>query len=199
MTAETTSNNDQPAWYCLRVRPLREQVAAKQLAQRVDGVDVFAPRIRISRTPRSGGVIRQAVEALFPGYFFAQFRYPEQVRHVLSTHGVNELVSIGDKPREVDPAIISFLRDQVSAAWEAEATPSIAEGDWVRVVDGAFRNTEGRVLGFDSRTDRVRLLLSVLGREVQISLSSSTVVPRSEPTAKTYPAALRAESSQTTG
>lgn len=153
---------------------MREELAAQQLQSRI-AVEVFAPRIRVQRRQKSGAV-RHLVEALFPGYLFARFKYPDQVRHVLSVQGVTGLVSIGSQPRPVDDGIIDFLRQHVGASQDEARPAPIAEGDWVRVVDGAFRNTEGRVVSFDPHTDRVRLLLRVLGREVQVSLARSTMV-----------------------
>lgn len=168
---------------------MRERFAAQQLQSRV-AVEVFSPRIRIQRRQRSG-IVRHIVEALFPGYLFARFNYGEQVRHVLSTQGITGLVSIGSLPRVVDDMVIEFLRQQLAVADATDVSPAIAEGDWVRVVGGAFRNSEGRVVAFDPASDRVRLLLRVLGREVQISLSRSTVVPQDE-IEKAYPTPLLA-------
>lgn len=169
---------------------MREEVAAQQLRSRVS-VEVFAPRIRVKRR-RKSGVVRHLVEALFPGYLFARFNYAEQARHVLSTQGVTGVVAIGEQPRTVDDSIIDFLRQQVAVAGNGDGPAVIAEGDWVRIVEGAFRNTEGRVVGFDPDTDRVKLLLCVLGREVQISLSRSTLVPQKD-LETPYPAPLLAE------
>lgn len=185
----------QTAWFCLRAQPRREQLAAQQLMARV-GAEVFSPRIRVTRREKSG-LVRHIVEALFPGYVFAKFRYPEQVRHVLSTQGVVGLVTVGDRPPQVDEQIITFLREQVEVASADSGTPAIAEGDWVRVVAGAFRNTEGRVLSVDPQTERVRLLLRILGREVHISLSRSAVIPQKD-LESPYPAALLTGQSPTT-
>lgn len=179
-----------PAWFCLRTRPMREEFAAQQLQARV-AVEVFAPRIRVQRQQKSG-LVRTLVEALFPGYLFAKFNYADQVRHVLSTQGITGLVSIGELPRAVDDMVIEFLKQQLAVVGSRGPAPAIAEGDWVRVVEGAFRNSEGRVVACDPGSDRVRLLLRVLGREVQISLSRSTVMPQKELETK-YPAPLLAQ------
>ncbi len=58
---------------------------------------------------RAGGV-RTVTEALFPGYLFARFRYPEQVRHVVSTTGVLGLVEFGGPPPRLDEGTIAHLR-----------------------------------------------------------------------------------------
>src|SRR5690606_524905 len=175
--------------FCLRARPLREEIAAQQLRSRVS-VEVFSPRIHVRRRRRSG-VVRHLVEALFPGYLFARFDYAEQARHVLSTQGVTGVVAIGEQPRPVDDSVIDFLRQQVAVAKPGDGPAALSEGDWVRIVEGAFRDSEGRVVEVDPACDAVKLLLSVLGREVQISLSRSTLMPK-EALEAPYPASLLA-------
>lgn len=161
-------------WFCLRTAARREHVAASNLRERVQ-VEVFAPRIQVKRTTRSG-LVATFAEALFPGYLFARFRYPEQLRHVVSTSGINGIVSFGSHPPPVADDVIDFLRQQVTAAETSPAGAAFEEGALVRIIAGCFHNAEGRVLHFDPRTDRVRLLLTLLGREIQVSLSTQQLV-----------------------
>ena len=59
----------------------------------------------------------------------------------------------------------------------------------MKILSGCFRHSEGRVLGFDARSERVRVLLDLLGREVQVSLSVKSVGSALGPKAQ-YPAGL---------
>lgn len=161
-------------WYCLRTQPRREFVAALNLHGRV-GVDVFAPRIRVRRSAR-GGAVSALAEALFPGYLFARFEYPQQLRHVVSTTGVTGVVSFGAQPPVVADRVIEFLRSHVRLHDTDQGQPIFTEGTWVRIVGGCFRDVEGRVLSFDSRTERVRVLLTLLGRDVQVSVMARQLI-----------------------
>jgi transcriptional antiterminator RfaH len=156
-------------WFCLRSEAKREHIAAANLLDRV-GIEVFAPRIRGAHTTRRG-IATYATEALFPGYLFARFAYPGQRRHVVSTTGVCGLVSFGGRPPPVADHVIDQLRREVSVADQSPMAPVIEEGAWVRILSGCFQYIEGRVVHFDPRCDRVRLLLALLGNEVQVSLS----------------------------
>ncbi len=158
-------------WYCLRTQSRREFVAALNLHRRV-GVDVFAPRIRVRRS----GVVSALAEALFPGYLFARFEYPQQLRHVVSTTGVTGVVSFGAEPPVVADRVIEFLRSHVRLNDADKGQPIFTEGTWVRIVGGCFRDVEGRVLSFDTRTERVRVLLTLLGRDVQVSVMAQHLV-----------------------
>lgn len=171
MTASETASR--PRWYCVRTQPRREHIAAANLRERV-GIEVFAPRIHVRRSTRTGLVCALA-EALFPGYLFARFEYPQQLRHVISTSGVTGIVSFGAQPPTVADGVIEFLRAQVRLTDRA-AEPVFSEGAWVRIVGGCFRNVEGRVLSFDDRTERVRVLLTLLGRDVQVSVLAQQLV-----------------------
>lgn len=171
----TASDTVSPVeWYCLRAQPRREHIAAVNLRERV-GVEVFAPRLKVRRALRSG-LVSALAEALFPGYVFARFRYPHQLRHVLSTSGVSGVVSFGAQPPTVADGVIEFLRAQVRLTGADDDAPAFAAGDWVKIVGGCFREVQGRVLAFDSSTARVRVLLSLLGREVQVSVPAQQLI-----------------------
>jgi transcriptional antiterminator RfaH len=181
------------SWYCLRSQVKREHVAAANLRERVS-VEVFAPRIRAMHSTRRGGVM-SAVEALFPGYLFARFAYPHQVRHVMSTNGVTGIVAFGGQPPAISEDVIECLRREITHAEHMPVAPVLKDGAWVRILSGCFQFLEGRVLHFDPRTERVRLLLMLLGSEVQVSLSAERVALLEE--ARTnYPTGLMAQSAE---
>lgn len=181
------------SWYCLRSQTKREHIAAANLKDRVD-VEVFAPRIRAVQQTRRGLIVR-TIEALFPGYVFARFSYPDQVRHVISTSGVTGIVAFGGKPPAVADDVIDYLRREIQETDQTPASPALEEGSWVRILSGCFQYIEGKVLTFDPRTDRVRLLLTLLGREVQVSVSAERVALLSEPRLL-YPSGLMSQFSE---
>jgi transcriptional antiterminator RfaH len=174
-------------WFCLRSQAKREHIAAANLRDRVE-VEVFAPRIRAMHSTRHGIVVN-ATEALFPGYLFARFAYPDQVRHVLSTNGVTGVVAFGGQPPPIADHVIDCLRHEIVHAERSPVAPVLEEGAWVRILSGCFRFLEGRVIQFDPRTERVRLLLTLLGSEVQVSLTSDRVALL-ETARTTYPSGL---------
>lgn len=174
-------------WYCVRSQVKREHVAAAHLVERT-GVEVFAPRIRAVHGNRLGGVTH-TLESLFPGYVFARFDYERQSRHVVSTAGVRGLVSFGGTPPAVPDSVVEGLKREVAGEAGASASPILREGAWVRVLAGCFRFLEGRMVQLDPRSDRVRVLLDLLGGEVHVTLPAHQVVPLGEPDIR-YPAGL---------
>lgn len=178
-------------WFCLRSEGRREHVAALNLARRAE-IEAFAPRLRVRREARTGG-IATTTEALFPGYLFARFDYPDQVRRVVSTTGVLGLVAFGGPPSRLADATIAHLRLHAGADASdsvSPVSPVFEQGDWVRIAVGCFRGSEGRVREFDPAHDRVCVLLSLLGHEVEISLPADQLMARAD-LPKNIPAALR--------
>jgi transcriptional antiterminator RfaH len=177
------------AWYCLRVMARREHVTALNLTQRT-GVSVFSPRIRVQKkSPRIEPVF--ANEALFPGYVFARFNYPQDARYVASTPGVLGLVSFGGPPPAIADSVIDQLTAEVQREAYAPATPLFEEGSWVKIVTGCFRGSEGRVLQVNPASTRISVLLNLLGQEIQISMPGNQLADTGC-NSGTAPAGLRA-------
>jgi transcriptional antiterminator RfaH len=185
----TTSTPAIQNWFCLRAQAKREHVAAKNLRERV-AVEVFAPRIRRMMNTRHG-LVMNATEALFPGYLFARFAYRDQTRHVISTCGVTGIVAFGGLPPVIADQVIEHLRAEVSQAERASVAPVLEAGSWVRILSGCFQFIEGRVVQFDPRTDRVQLLLALLGSEVRVTVATERVALLSE-SRPIYPSGLLA-------
>src|SRR5216117_1854773 len=73
---------DRSFWFCLRAQTKREHLAAIGLRKQYQ-ITCFAPRLRMRKLTRRGAV--WFVEAMFPGYFFAQFDYVTERRDRKST------------------------------------------------------------------------------------------------------------------
>ena len=97
-------------WFCLRAQPKREHLAAVGLRKRFNIV-CFAPRLRSRKLTRRGAV--WFVEAMFPGYFFAQFDYQTERRRVEHSPGVSGILQFGDRLATIDAVTIADLRKHV--------------------------------------------------------------------------------------
>jgi transcriptional antiterminator RfaH len=177
------------AWYCVRVMARREHIAALNLTQRT-GVPVFSPRIKVQKkSPRPEPCF--STEALFPGYVFARFNYPQDARYVASTPGVLGLVSFGGNPPAIADSVIDQLSAEVKREALAPAVPLFEEGAWVRIIAGCFQGSEGRVLQVSATSTRISVLLNLLGQEIQVSMPGSQLAGTDGSCGK-FPAGLRA-------
>ena len=136
------------------------------------GIEVYCPRLRIRRMTRKGAA--WFVEALFPGYLFARFDRALSQKTVTYAKGVSGIVRFGLELAVVPDAIIGELRNLAADDAVCVVSPSdIKQGDSVVIARGAFQGLQTLVTNAAPASERVRVLLEILGecREVVVSRS----------------------------
>jgi transcription antitermination factor NusG len=154
-------------WYALRSKPRKEEVVWKQV--RTQGFEAYFPRLRVNPVnPRS-----RKLRPYFPGYLFVNADLEEVGVSVFQwmPHSIG-LVSFGGEPAPVPENLIYTLRkrvEEISAAG-GEIFDGLQPGDVVRISDGPFRGYEAI---FDTRlpgSERVRVLLELLGSQRRVPM-----------------------------
>ena len=162
---------DAAEWYALRAKPKAEHLAAAHVS-RLDGVDVFCPRIRFEKTTRRGRV--WFVEALFPGYLFARFDLAESLRAVQSSQQVSGLVHFGMDFPTLNRAAIEELRAEFPEGEPRVIVEpdEVAAGDEAEIIHGALEGLTVLITRVLPGQERVRILMDWLGgtREADVPI-----------------------------
>jgi len=170
-TAELVET-DRPFWFCLKAAPKREHLAAKTLNRELE-IEVVAPRIRFRKLTGRGPV--WFVEAMFPGYLFAEFVYRELHRRVVHAHGVTGLVRFGDHVPTLEASTLESLR---SASTEIITFDRPIEvGETVQIAEGPLQGLEAVVTRLLPAAKRVQILLEFLGRGLEIAVNEPQIIP----------------------
>ena len=159
----TPDLNEFFGWFCLRSQPKHEHIAAAHLRQ-MAGVEVFCPRLRFQRATIRGA--KWFEEAMFPGYLFAQFDYIERHKEVRYAMGINGILRYGKDYGRIADAIVEGLRLQTNDKHVAVIDSTVKEGDAVKIITGALCGLEAVVTQVLSGRERVRILVTFLGREI---------------------------------
>ena len=161
------------AWRCVRTQPKREHIAAGQL-EMLDGVEVFAPRIRFKRRTPRGKVWFE--ESLFPGYIFARFDLP-LLRAVSSAVGVRGLVRFAGECAAVPESMIELLREEMAAEKIVVIPddPSVKAGDEAVVAEGALMGLKAVIARVMPGGERVKILLDMMGTAVEAEVPLDTL------------------------
>lgn len=162
---------ERPFWFCLKAAPKREHLAAKTLHRELQ-LQVVAPRIRFRKLTGRGPV--WFIEAMFPGYLFAEFIYRELHRRVVHTNGVTGLVRFGDHVPTIEPATLDPLRTTSNEVITFDQQLEI--GETVRIAEGPLQGFEAVVTRLLPATKRVQILLEFLGRGIEIAVREPQVV-----------------------
>jgi transcription antitermination factor NusG len=168
------------SWYAVQCQSRKEAMVAVQLETR--GFSVYLPMIRVNPVnPRAAKQL-----AYFPGYLFVQADLQQSgvslFNHLPFTVG---LVAFGGAPATVPHELLAQIDHELQRRNLAggEVFSRLKPGDRVRLKQGAFAGYEGV---FDLRlggSDRVRVLIRLIGERViplQVPVGMLEVLPSAE-------------------
>jgi transcriptional antiterminator RfaH len=170
--------SDTPLWFCLRTQPKHEHLAAATLRRQLE-VTCFSPRLRYRKATRRGAV--WFVEAMFPGYLFAEFVYSKQRRQVEHSPGIACIVRFGDYVATLGPDTIAALQEKAGEDEILTIDPAIEVGQSVRIAEGPLEGWEALVTRVLPAGERIRVLLEFLGRSVETEISTPKILPVGHP------------------
>jgi transcriptional antiterminator RfaH len=172
-------------WFCLRSQPKHEHIAAMHL-KKMEGVEVFLPRVRFQRATRRGLV--WVTEALFPNYLFARFDWHNSLREVQAARGVSGVVHFGERWPLVDAGVIADLQQAVGAEEPHTISASLQPGDEVEIAEGAMRGLRAVVSRVMPSRERVAVLMEFLGRQTTIEVPVELLIKEGDARERIFPA-----------
>jgi len=150
---------------------LKQRVEAKGLTEKI--FTLYVPQQK--KIVVNEGKKRSVDEKLFPGYLIVQMLMDDDSWYVVrSTPGVTGFVGMGNTPtplpeKEVD-ALMKFTQAE---APKFEAKFSV--DDSVKINEGPFKDFLGKVDEVNEDQGKVRVLVSVFGRETPLELDFEQV------------------------
>lgn len=174
-----SSTIDEPSkgrWYVVHTYSGHENKVATQLKQRVESehlenkiFDVLVPtqdKIEIR-----GGKEVSAKEKIFPGYILVKMDLDDAAwLAVRTTQGVTSFVGIGNRPTPVpDHEVASIIKFMTQGAAPTFKDVFLVD-DTVKIIDGPFADFIGKVESVDKEKGKVRVLVSIFGRETPVEL-----------------------------
>lgn len=151
-------------WYVVYSKPHKEEQA--QFHLRAKGVDVFFPRLDVSRASES----RQRIIPLFPNYLFVYMELDTEAHRVMWSPGVKRIISFGDRPAPLDTSIVEFLQQQTGSNGAIKARSRLRVGQEVEIRGGPFDGLLGVIQDPPDARGRVRILLTLLSRQVSVRM-----------------------------
>jgi len=163
-------------WYVVYTQPRAEEKALEHLTRQ--GFGCFLPRLRRTRSHARRKEIR--LEPLFPRYLFTRLDSTRDAwRGINGTRGVVHLLTQQNEPTPILGDLVDTL---ISASDErGVASPAalgmLWKGRFVRIQDGPLSGHVAEVEQVLSGSDRVKLLLTLLGTSASLDLPACAVEP----------------------
>lgn len=167
--------NGDKRWYIIHTYSGYEERVKRALEQRIKFMDAEDKIFQIvipteDEIEVKGGQRRTVTKRVFPGYVLVQMKMDDESWSVVrNTPGVTGFVGSGNKPTPLSEAEVEAILKQMK-----EGIPRIKvgfrKGDSVRVVDGPFTDFVGVVDEINEAKGKVRVLLTLFGRETSVEL-----------------------------
>jgi transcription elongation factor/antiterminator RfaH len=173
LRTEDAREGEQGRWYAVQCQPNRERAAALHLANQT--FEIFLP-LR-NKTRRHARKIETVRIPFFPGYLFVELDLARhRWRSVNGTFGVARLVMQGELPAPAPRGFVEALQSACAAIDVVEWRADLTVGEAVRVLTGPFAGLVGE-LDRMIDSDRVRVLLQIMGGHFPVSVPRFDVVP----------------------
>jgi transcriptional antiterminator NusG len=163
-------------WYAVHTISGHENKVASILKRRaiVEGLwdreilDILIPTEQSVQNRE--GKKRLVERKVFPGYILVRMTLTEDsMRLVKTTSGVTGFVSSGNKPVPINDSEVQGIQKRLE---ESREKPKVVwtAGDTVRVADGPFMDFTGRIEEVFADREKVKVLITIFGRDTPVEL-----------------------------
>ena len=162
-------------WYVIHTYAGYENAVMRNLKQRIESLgmedkifNVIVPTEKKIKV--KGGKRVEEEEKIYPGYVLVDMMVTDDSWFVVrNTPRVTGFVGSGVYPVPLDPKEVEALFARMNTEG-AKHTIDLSIGDMVKITDGPFKDLEGKVSEVDEERGKVKLLVSMFGRETPVEL-----------------------------
>ena len=162
-------------WYAIHTYSGYENAVTRNLKQRIDSLgmndkifNVVVPTEKKIRV--KGGKRVMEEERIYPGYVLVEMIVDDESWYVVrNTPRVTGFVGSGTQPVPLTEAEYNALMKQMSTD-EVKHKLDLTPGDIITIVDGPFKDLEGKIREVDEKSGKVKVLVSMFGRETPVEL-----------------------------
>ncbi len=175
------SEAGKPRWYAVHTYSGYEDAVARYLKQRIESLsmedkifDVIVPKEKTMKI--KNGKRKFVEEKIYPGYVLVDMILTEDSWYVVrNTPRVMGFVGPDStKPTFLSKSEIEHLMSRMKDDGESKFEIDLEEGDLVKIIDGPFKDYEGKVVFVDEQ-GKVKVSVPVFGRDTDVELESIQV------------------------
>lgn len=162
-------------WYAVHTYSGYEDAVARNLKQRVESLG-FEDKIFNILVPKEkkikikNGKRHVVEEKIYQGYVLVEMIVTDDSWYVVrNTPRVTGFVGSGITPTPLSREEVDTLFKRIQAG-EPKHVVDVVVGDTVRINDGPFKEYEGKVSEVDEARGKIKVLVSIFGRETPVEL-----------------------------
>ena len=162
-------------WYVLHTYSGYEENVERNLRQRIDSMDMQDKIFNIlipkeKKIKIKNGKRKVVEEKIFPGYVLVQMVVTDDSWFVVrNTPNVTGFVGTGTTPTPIEENEVLELQKKMGVE-EPKYVIDVTPGTAVKIIDGPFKNFDGKVSEVDEARGKIKVLVSMFGRETPVEL-----------------------------
>jgi len=171
----TKSDDPRAKWFVVHTYSGHESRVMAALAQRAETMKLTDRILEILIPTQEQIQIRsgkkyQATEKIFPGYILVRMILDDNSwLCVRTTQGVTGFVGVGNKPTPISDSEVETIQKFMSME-APKYRAKFTTGEAVKIIDGPFAEFLGAIDSIDEERGKVRVLVSIFGRETPVEL-----------------------------
>jgi len=162
-------------WFVIHTYSGYEENVSDNLKHRIESMDMADKIFNImipteKKIKIKNGKRKVVTEKIFPGYVFVEMVVTDDSWYVVrNTPNVTGFIGTGTIPTPVSSKEIEDLQKRMGLE-EPKYTIDVTLDAPVKIIDGPFKNFEGKVSAVDEERGKVKVMVSMFGRETPIEL-----------------------------
>lgn len=146
---------------------LEEKIENRGLQEKI--TKILIPTEKIIEL--KAGKKKESDKKFYPGYILVEMELDDETWHIVkSTPRVTGFVG-GKKPVPIPEEEVEIIIQQVEKGPAPQMKTQFQKGESVRITDGPFSNFNGYVEDVDMDHGRLRVMVSIFGRQTPVELN----------------------------
>ncbi|MFH1170470.1 MAG: transcription termination/antitermination protein NusG [Candidatus Vogelbacteria bacterium] len=162
-------------WYAIHTYAGYENTVARNLKQRIESLGmedkIFNVIVPVEKKVKIKGGKRQTVEEkIYPGYVLVNMVVTDDSWYIVrNTPRVTGFVGAGVVPVPLEKSEVETLF-KLMGEETVKHKIELVTGEAIAITDGPFKDFEGKVAEVDENRGKVKVLVSMFGRETPVEL-----------------------------
>lgn len=175
-TQSRQGSDGQRNWYAINTNTGYENAVVKNLKQRIDSMemgefifDVLVPTEKVMKV-KHGKKVEEDVR-MYPGYVLVDMVVNDQSWWVVrNTPRVSGFLGTGVHPVAVSDKEMLSVVEKMKESKDEKHSVNLEIDDFVKITDGPFKETEGKIVSIDEITGQLKVVISMFGRDTEVEL-----------------------------
>ncbi len=167
-------------WYAIHTYSGYEEKVADSIRQRINAVDM-ADKIFDVMVPKEKQIEikngkRKVIEKkIFQGYALVEMKLTDETWYIVrNTPGVTGFVGTSTQPTPVSEQEIAKIKKRMGVD-DPKHFIDFQEGEVVSITDGPFKGFDGSISEIDNQKGKVKVMVSMFGRDTSVELDALQV------------------------